>query len=48
MRKKKKNPPTIKITFENPDDLQKAEVDIQELIDRKYKNAHFSVSVGEL
>jgi hypothetical protein len=46
--KKKKNPPTIKITFENPDDLQKAEVDIQELIDRKYKNAHFSVSVGEL
>jgi hypothetical protein len=28
--------------------LQKAEIDIQELLDRKYKGAYFSVSVGEI
>ena len=45
---KKHKPPIIKITFKDVDDLQKAEIDIQELLDRKYNNAHFSVSVGEI
>ena len=44
----KNNPPTIKITFETLEDLQQAEIDITELIDRKYKKAFFSVSAGEL
>jgi ParB-like chromosome segregation protein Spo0J len=44
----KNKPPTMKITFESPEQLQKAEIDIQELLDRKYKGAYFSVSVGEL
>ena len=39
---------SLKITFESIDQLQKAEIDIQELIDRKYKGAYFSVSAGEL
>jgi len=38
----------MKITFTNPEQLQKAEIDIQELLDRKYKGAFFSVSAGEL
>lgn len=41
-------PATMKITFESSEQLQKAEIDIQELIDRKYKGAYFSVSAGEL
>jgi len=44
----KNKPPTIKITFENPEQLQSAEIDIIELIDRKYPKAFFSVSAGEL
>lgn len=32
----------------NAEQLQKAEADITELIDRKYKGAYFSVSCGEL
>lgn len=44
----KNKPPTIKITFDNVDQLQQAEIDIRELIDRKYANAYFSVSAGEL
>jgi len=44
----KNKPPTLKITFESPEQLQKAEIDIQELIDRKYNGAYFSVSAGEL
>jgi len=44
----KNKPATMKITFESPEQLQKAEVDIQELLDRKYKGAYFSVSAGEL
>jgi hypothetical protein len=44
----KNKPATIKITFESPEQLQKAEIDIQELIDRKYKGAYFSVSAGEI
>lgn len=44
----KNKPATLKITFESPEQLQKAEIDIQELIDRKYKGAYYSVSAGEL
>jgi len=44
----KDKPPTMKITFESPEQLQKAEIDIQELIDRKYEGAYFSVSAGEI
>jgi len=44
----KNNPPVIKVTFKTVEQLQKAEIDIQELIDRKYKGAFFSVSAGEL
>ena len=44
-----KNKPSImKITFESPEQLQEAEIDIEELIDRKYDGAYFSVSAGEL
>jgi ParB-like chromosome segregation protein Spo0J len=41
-------PPTMKITFESVEDLQQAEIDITELIDRKFPKAYFSVSAGEL
>jgi hypothetical protein len=44
----KNKPPSMKITFETPEQLQKAEIDIQEILDRKYKGAYFSVSAGEL
>jgi ParB-like chromosome segregation protein Spo0J len=44
----KNKPPTIKITFVTVEDLQQAEIDIVELIDRKYPKAFFSVSAGEL
>lgn len=39
---------SIKITFESVSQLQKAQIDIQELLDRKYPNAYFSVSAGEI
>ena len=45
---KKENPPSIKITFKSIEQLREAEVDIQELIDKKYQGAYFSVSCGEL
>lgn len=41
-------PATMKITFESPEQLQEAEIDIQELLDRKYRGAFFSVSAGQL
>jgi ParB-like chromosome segregation protein Spo0J len=44
----KNNPATMKITFESVEQLQQAENDIRELIDRKYKGAYFSVSAGEI
>jgi ParB-like chromosome segregation protein Spo0J len=44
----KNKPASMKITFETPEQLQKAEIDIQELLDRKYKGAYFSVSAGEI
>lgn len=44
----KNKPATMKITFNSPEQLQEAEIDIQELLDRKYKGAFFSVSAGEI
>jgi hypothetical protein len=44
----KNKPPVLKITFESPEQLQSAEIDITELIDRKYKGAFYSVSAGEI
>jgi ParB-like chromosome segregation protein Spo0J len=44
----KSKPATMKITFYSPEQLQKAEIDIQELLDRKYQGAYFSVSAGEI
>ena len=44
----KNKPATLKITFKSPEQLQNAEIDIQELIDRKYQGAYFSVSAGEI
>lgn len=44
----KNKPATIKITFKDVEQLQAAQNDIQELIDRKYQGAYFSVSAGEL
>jgi len=44
----KNKPATMKITFDSPEQLQKAEIDIQELIDRKYSGAYFSVSAGDI
>jgi len=44
----KNKPATMKITFTTPEQLQKAEIDIAELIDRKYSGAYFSVSAGEI
>jgi ParB-like chromosome segregation protein Spo0J len=44
----KNKPATIKITFKTVEQLQEAENDIQELIDRKYNGAFYSVSAGEL
>ena len=44
----KNNPPIIKVTFDTVEQLQQAEIDIQELIDRKYPKAFFSVTAGEI
>jgi ParB-like chromosome segregation protein Spo0J len=44
----KNKPPTMKITFESVEDLQQAEIDIRELIDRKFPKSYFSVSAGEI
>ena len=44
----KNKPPVMKITFKSPEQLQAAENDIQELIDRKYTGAFYSVSAGDI
>lgn len=44
----KNKPATMKITFKTVEELQEAENDIQELIDRKYNGAFYSVSAGEI
>lgn len=43
----KEKPATMRITFDKVEHLQEAENDIQELIDRKWHGAFFSVSAGE-
>ena len=44
----KNKPALMKITFKTVEQLQEAENDIQELIDRKFQGAFYSVSAGEL
>ena len=44
----KNKPASMKITFESPEQLQEAEIDIQEILIRKYPKAYFSVSAGEI
>jgi|LakMenEpi03Aug12_release.lakeMendotaPanAssembly.Ray.scaffolds.fasta_scaffold252304_3 hypothetical protein len=44
----KNKPPTMKITFPTPEDLQKAESEIQEVINRLCPKAFYSVSAGEI
>ena len=44
----KNKPPTMKITFKSIEDLQEAENDITELIDRKFNGAYYSISAGEV
>ncbi len=44
----KNKPPVMKITFEDPESLQKAEIDISELLTRKYPKSFYSVSAGEI
>ncbi|GGG34059.1 ParB N-terminal domain-containing protein [Hymenobacter glacieicola] len=39
--------PRMTITFPSAEDLQHAEADVQELLDRKYPGASFTVQVGE-
>lgn len=36
---------SIKITFEDPEQMQKAEIEIQELLDRKFSGASLSVKI---
>lgn len=43
--KEKSKLPKMNITFESPEQLQKAEIEIAELIDRKYKGATFIVTI---
>lgn len=38
--------PTMHVTFTSPEDLQRAEADVQELLDRKYPTAFFTIQVG--
>ncbi len=42
-----KSQPTMTITFSTAEQLQQAEADVQELIDRKYNGAAYTVQVGE-
>lgn len=44
----KNKPPTMKITFPSPEDLQKCESEIQEVINRICPKAFYSVSAGEI
>jgi ParB-like chromosome segregation protein Spo0J len=44
----KNKPATMKITFKTIEQLQKAEIEIQEILDRNYSGAYFSVSAGEI
>jgi ParB-like chromosome segregation protein Spo0J len=39
------NEPTMKITFKSPEDLQKAENEIQEILDREFDGAYLSINL---
>lgn len=39
------NEPTMKITFRTPEDLQKAESEIQEILDREFDGAYLSINL---
>jgi ParB-like chromosome segregation protein Spo0J len=41
-------PATLKITFVSPEQLQQCEIDVIELIDRKYNGAYYSISCGDI
>jgi hypothetical protein len=44
----KNKPATMKITFDSIEQLQKAEIEFQEILDRKYPGSYFSISAGEV
>jgi hypothetical protein len=44
----KNKPPTMKITFPTPEDLQNCESELQEVINRLCPKAFYSVSAGEI
>ena len=44
----KNKPPTMKITFPTPDDLQRCENELQEVLNRLCPDAFYSVSAGEI
>jgi ParB-like chromosome segregation protein Spo0J len=44
----KNKPPTMKITFPTPEDLQNCETELQEILNRLCPSAYYSVSAGEL
>jgi hypothetical protein len=44
----KNKPPKMQITFPTPEDLQKCENEIQEVLNRICPNAYYSVSAGEI
>jgi hypothetical protein len=44
----KNRPPKMQITFPTPEDLQKCETAIQEILNRLCPNAYYSVSAGEV
>jgi len=39
-------PPVLKITFDTPEQIQAAEIDIREIIDRKYSGAIVTINLG--
>jgi hypothetical protein len=44
----KVKPPKITITLKTLEQLQEAEIDIRELLDRKFPGAFFSISGGDV
>ena len=38
--------PTMKITFDTPEQLQEAEIEFKEIIDRKYTGAFYTINLG--
>jgi len=38
--------PIMKITFDTPEQLQEAEIEFKEIIDRKYTGAFYTINLG--